>query len=312
MKTNYTFKGIRNALAVLAIALGSTLTSAQVATEYQVNLRTTASTDYAPGTVDIISDGLTAEGTTFKIQATITPGGNGTFVGSSAQRRWGIGNSDTDNETTTFDGNYEESAVINAITIVDFNDNGTGYTVAALSELHFDAITIRAANGANDNPRVTVDGATNAGTYDLGQLSGATETVDFGVEFMNAAGTVFTLGDTDTVSSITLANASTNFQNAYQIIGTNVAYTFTTDPSLSVNDVEADTNTFAIFPTIVDYTFSVNKEFKTLRLFDVTGKNVKTFSTSDALEVSGMSSGLYIVKLESEAGNIATSRLIVK
>ncbi|MGJ8550753.1 T9SS type A sorting domain-containing protein [Winogradskyella wichelsiae] len=308
MKTNYTIKNLRNSLAILAIALGSTLTSAQVATEYQVNLRTTASTDYAPGTVDIISDELTAEGTTFKIQATITPGGNGTFVGSSAQRRWGIGNSDTDNETTTFDGNYEESAVINAITIVDFNDNGTGYTVAALSELHFDAITIRAANGANDNPRVTVGGA----TYDLGQLSGATETVIFGVEFMNAAGTAFTLGDTDTVSSITLANASTNFQNAYQIIGTNVAYTFTTDPNLSVSDVEADTNTFTIYPTIVDYSFSVNKEFKTLRLFDVTGKNVKTFSTSEALEVSGMSSGLYIVKLESEVGTVATSRLIVK
>ncbi|MGJ8592751.1 MAG: T9SS type A sorting domain-containing protein [Aquaticitalea sp.] len=311
MKTNYTINGIRNALAILALALGSSMATAQVATEYQVNLRTLESTDYAPGTVDIISDELTLEGTTFKIQATITPGGNGTFVGSSAQRRWGIGNSVTDNETTTFDGNYEESATINGITLVDFNANGTGYTAAAISDLHFHALTVRAANGANDNPRITVDGASNSGTFDLGQLVGATETIEFGVAFANLAGTSFTLGDAENVSTITLANATTNFQNAYQIIGTNVSYTFTTDPNLSVAEVDG-INKFSIYPTIVDQTFSVNREFKTLRVIDITGKIVKTFSATDALEVSGIDAGLYIVKLESEVGQVATSRLIVK
>ncbi|MBU2929870.1 T9SS type A sorting domain-containing protein [Winogradskyella psychrotolerans] len=311
MKTNYTITGIKNALAIVAIALGSSFATAQVATDYTSNIRSDASiTTYPDGPAVMVTEELTHEGTTFKIQMTVTPGGTATHVGTTgANRRWGVGDSaDVDNTITLFEGDEDESATIDGISVVDFNDNGTGYTVDAISNLHFDAITIRGAQGDADNPSVTVDG-TNAGTFELGTLATTTTTFEFGVEFMNAAGDPFTVGDTDNVSAITLT-APANFQNTWQIIGTNIAYTFTTE-ALSVDDNELD-NTFSIFPTVVENTFSVNKAFKTLKIIDMTGKTVKTFGSSDALEVSGMSTGIYIVKLESEAGNVATSKLIVK
>ncbi|MBU2939196.1 T9SS type A sorting domain-containing protein [Lacinutrix sp. C3R15] len=312
MKTNYKIKVVRNTLAVLAIALGSAFATAQVATDYSANIRSDAAiTAYPDGPANMISEELTHEGVTFKIQMTVTPAGTGTYVGTTgANRRWGIGDSaDAGNTETLFEGDEDESATISNISIVDFNDNETGYTQGAISNLHFDALTIRGAQGSADNPSITVDG-TNPGTSELGQLSATTTTFEFGVEFSNLAGTTFTVGDPDNVSSITLT-APANFQNTWQIIGTNISYTFTTDPNLSVKDNELD-NSFSIYPTVVENTFSVNKEFKTLQLFDITGKIVKTFRASDALNVSGINSGLYIVKMQSETGGTATSKLLIK
>ncbi|MDO6597934.1 T9SS type A sorting domain-containing protein [Oceanihabitans sp. 2_MG-2023] len=313
MKTNYTIKGIRNALAISAFVFGSSFVSAQVATEYTTNVRSDATiTEYPDGAAIMVSDELTHEGTTFKIQMTVTPGGSGTFVGATgANRRWGIGNSnddDSSNNSSLFEGDEGESAIIDGISIVDFDANGTGYDVGAISNLHFDALTIRGAQGNADNPSITVDVAP-VGPFELGTLSTTTTTFEFGVEFSNLGGDLFTIGDTDNVNSIALT-APSNFQNTWQIIGTNISYTFTTNP-LSIEDNELD-NAFAIYPTVVENTFSVNKEFKTLQLFDITGKIVKTFHASDALNISGMHSGLYIARIQSETGGVATSKLIIK
>lgn len=310
MKTNYTFKGVRNALAITAFVLGSSFASAQTATEYFENLRSDATiTEYPNGAIELTSDQLTIEGVTFNVQATITPGGNGTFVGTTGgNRRWGIGSAVAENNSATIDGNYEELAVIDNISIVNFAANGTGYTESAFSNLHFDGITLRGVNGAFDDARIIVDG-TNPGTTDIGTTTNTTETITFGVEFQNIT-TPVTIGDTDAVTSITLANATTDFRNSYQVIGTNVSYTFTTNP-LSVDEFALD-NALAVYPTVVENTFSVSKEFQTLHIIDLTGKTVKIFNASDALNVSGMNSGLYIVKIQSETGGIATSKLIVK
>ena len=305
MKTNYTLKTIKTGLAIFAMVFSFTFASAQVATQYKFNLRI-AQSIYPAGPVTMISDEIALEGTTFKIQAIVTPSSTAgsSFIESNANRRWGVDNS-------TIDGNLGETAVIDAISIVDFNDNGTGYTVGAISNLHFDAITLRGVNGANDDPRITVDGATNPGTFDLGQAVNTTETITFGVAWENAATTSYTVGGTDDVTSITLTTATTNFQNSYQVIGVDTAYVFTTDPNLSVEDV-VKKGALAIYPTVVENTFTVNKAFETLQLFDITGKTVKTFNASDNLEVSGLRSGLYIVKIQSEVGGIATGKLIVK
>ncbi|MDB2385243.1 T9SS type A sorting domain-containing protein [Polaribacter sp.] len=312
MKKNYTLKTIRTSLAVFAMALSFNFASAQTDVDGTTNLRTIGNTTYDPGAITIVSTAdiaLTeANGATFKLQATVTPtstaNGTSAFIQSSASgNRWGVDNA-------LIDGNNGESVMVTDITIIDFNANGSGYTESAISNLHFEGITFRGAQGTADNPRVTVDGA-NAGTFDLGVIP-QNGLVPFGIEYTNASDptATYTVGGTDDVTNVTLTTATTTFQNAFQVISFVAGYTFTTDPTLSVEDFQKDA--LSIYPTIVSNSFSVNKDFKSLQLIDLTGKTVKTFSASDALEVSGLVSGLYIVKIQSDSEGIATGRLIVK
>ena len=312
MKTNYTLKTIKTALAISAMALTFNFASAQIEIDGNTNLRTIGNTTYSPGAATIVSTAdialAEANGATFKLQATLTPtstanGASAFIVSSASGNRWGI-------DDSLIDGNNGESVVVTNISIIDFNANGSGYTEAAISNLHFEGITFRAASAVTDNPRITVNGA-NAGTTDLGVIP-QNGLVPFGVEYTNISdpADTYTVGGLEDVTSVTLTNATETFQNNFQIISFVTGYTFTTY-ALSVDDNELD-NTFSIFPTVVENTFSVSKEFKTLKIFDITGKTVKTFDSSDDLEVSGMSTGIYIVKLVSEAGNVATSKLIIK
>lgn len=314
MKKNYILKTIKTGIAIFAFTLSSAFVSAQTEVDGTTNLRTIGDTTYAAGTATIVSTAdiavTEANGATFKIQATLTPNstanGASAFIQSSASgNRWGVDNS-------LIDGNNGESVIVSDITIIDFNANGSGYTESAISNLHFEGITFRAAQGAADNPRITVNGA-NAGTTDLGVIP-QNGLVPFGIEYTNASDptATYTVGGTDDVTSVTLTNATETFQNSFQIMSFVAGYTFTTDPALSIDDVNTKDTKLSIFPTLVDDTFSVNKTFKTLQLFDLTGKAVKSFNTSDALEVSGLVHGLYIVKIKSEAGAVSTAKLIVK
>ena len=313
MKTNYNLKTLKKSLGILAIALGSTFVSAQESTEYFENLRSDADiTEYPAGAVSLVSEDLTLEGVTFKIQVTVTPGGNGTFVGTTgSNRRWGIGSDDADNNSSTIDGNYGESVTIDEISVVDFNDNGTGYTIDAISNLHFNAVTLRSVNGDQDNPRITVNGS-NSGTFDLGSTTNtATETIVFGEEVVNVV-TPVTIGTTNDVTSITLANATEHFQNSFQVVGTNVSYTFTTDSELSVGDVSINVaDAFKLSPNPVKANISLNTAIYSAEIVDITGKVVKTYVDNvENLDVSNLVSGIYILKGFSSEGIILTKKFI--
>ncbi|MDO6737748.1 T9SS type A sorting domain-containing protein [Wenyingzhuangia sp. 2_MG-2023] len=306
MKKNY--KNVKRTLGMFATILitGVSQANAQVATEYTYNLRTASDSTYVAGAITLISDEITKEGTTFKIQAIVTPSSTAgsSYVESNASNRWGV-------DGATIDANLGESATINAISVVDFNANGTGYLESSISNLHFDGITVRGGdNQSVDNPSITVDGV-NSGTYDIGQTVSTTETITFGVPFVNLAGESFTVGSDNDVTSITMTTAdSPSFKNTYQIVGTNVSYTFTTDALLSSENIKKDGLT--IFPTVVESTFTVNKEFESLKIIDITGKTVKLFGASDSLEVTGLGSGVYIVVLDSKTEGVVTGRLIIK
>jgi hypothetical protein len=315
MKKDYILKTIKTGVAIFALALSSTFASAQTATAYPTDLKLIADNVYADGAITVTSDEIALEGTTFKIQATITPSSEAAdpFIQTNADSLWGVNNSQ-------FNGNLVESAVINTLSIVDFNANGTGYTESAISNLHFSGVAFVGAQGhARDNVGITVDGAA-AGDYETGKTAVSETTITFGTEYFNAAateagstpGTGITVGSAGDVTSITLntGTESTSFRNAWSAGNIIATYTFTTNATASVDDVKK--NALSIFPTIVENTFSVSKEFETLQLYDLTGKTVKTFNSSDALEVSGLNQGLYIVKIQSATGGISTSKMIVK
>jgi hypothetical protein len=311
MKKNYTFKTIKTGLAIFAMALSFANANAQTEDVLiESNIRTTTTFVYDGGAVDIVSGEQSVEGTTFKIQATLTPtstaSGSGAYIQSTNRNRYGV-------DGTAIDGNLGESIVTSNLTVIDFDPGTTTYTVADISNLHFTGVVLFNVDDADDQPLFTIVGGTNPGTFNIGKAVANSATITFGTPFANGADPVVetTVGSTTGVTAFTLSNGSTEATDSYQIIGTNWALTFTKDATLGVNDV-VQKDSFSIYPTIVENTFTVNKAFETLQLFNLTGKTVKTFNSSDALEVSGLAKGLYIVKLKSETGAIATSKLIVK
>ncbi|MGJ8744030.1 T9SS type A sorting domain-containing protein [Polaribacter sp.] len=312
MKKNYTFKTIKTGLAIFAMVFSFANANAQ--TEEVLissNIRTVGTTVYAGGAIDIVTSEQTVEGTTFKIQVTLTPNstasGSGAYIESNGNNRYGV-------DGASIDGDLVETITTSNLTVIDFNPGETSYTVDAISDIHFTGVTLFNMNGANDQPLFTIVGGTNPGTFNIGQGAARSGTITFGTPYTNGADPAVetTVGSTTGVTAFTLGNGSTEANDSYQIIGTNWALTFTKDTTLGVNTINKKDDALTIFPTVTDGAFSVNKAFETLQLFDLTGKAVKTFKSSDALEVSGIGSGLYIVKIQSEVGAISTGKLIVK
>ena len=312
MKKNYTFKTIKTGLAIFAMALSFANANAQTEEVLiESNIRTITTTVYAGGAFDIVTADQTVEGTTFKIQATLTPtstlSGSGAYIESTGRNRYGV-------DGTGIDGDKGESITTSNLKVIDFDPGATSYTVADISNLHFTGVVLFNVDDANDQPLFTIVGGTNPGVFNIGKAVGNSATITFGTPFTNGADPAVdtTVGSTTGVTAFTLTNGSTEATDSFQIIGTNWALTFTKDTTLGVETISKKDDALTIFPTITDGAFSVNKEFASIHLIDLTGKTVKTFNSSDALEVSGLAKGLYIVKLKSDLGAIATSKLIVK
>jgi hypothetical protein len=206
------------------------VTNAFAQTTDSESLRADASiTVYPDGPANFVSGEVAIFGVTFNVQITLTPGGDGVYIGSTATRRSGVGNNASStgtNTPSTIEGDENESVTVSSIQIINFNAGTTTYSISDLADLHFESFTIRLANGADDNPRITVNG-TNPGTFDLGQLAGGTEVLPVGVAFTNLAGTSITVGDPDNVTSLEIATATTSASNVFQFLGFAVSYTFT-------------------------------------------------------------------------------------
>ncbi len=309
MKSGYTLKNLKKGLAIFALTLSLSVVSAQtVYTDAVVD--PPAEMVFPEGAAQLTTPEIAAEGVTFKIQVTVTPGGTGTFVATNANKLIGIGSGGADNNPVILEGDEQESLILSDLTVIDFDPGTTGLDASAISDLHFHSINFRNAQSVADHPLITVNGDA-PGTYDLGDLS-VNFRVAFGVEFINNAvmPETFTVGDTSNVTEITLANGTTEPNDVYNLASITPSYTITGGIT-SLEEVVMK-KSLSVYPTIVVNSFRVSEQFKTLQLIDLSGKTVKTFSASDYLEVSGLVSGQYIVKIQSEDGGIATGRLFVK
>ncbi len=72
--------------------------------------------------------------------------------------------------------------------------------------------------------------------------------------------------------------------------------------------------TFKITPNPVNTLFKINNLVKDLRIYDITGKLVKTFkgdfTENEAFDISDLKQSLYLVKIENSNGQVFTSKLI--
>lgn len=264
---------------------------------------------YTPssGSVTFETADLAHDGATFNLQITVTPNDTENII--AAADGWGVGDAATTDVRATFDYQTSDNATIGSIAVVNFNRGTTSYTAASVSNLYFESVGIYASHSLRDRTGIGVNGGA---VTNLGRLPTIDEVIPFQSAYSNLAGDSFTLSDVPVTSFFVTNQEIDHAGNRIAIASIKIAYTFTQDNALSINDEVTKDKAFNIYPTVVENEFSVNRTFKTLEIIDITGKTVKTFKASDALEVSGLHSGLYIVRLESEIGNTTSRKLIVK
>lgn len=89
----------------------------------------------------------------------------------------------------------------------------------------------------------------------------------------------------------------------------------TTTPNFTLSNSSNTINGLSIYPNPVkNGLFYINTEAnttKSVRIFDMIGKEVLTTSTTDAVNVSGLNKGLYVVQI-TENGNTAVQKLIIE
>lgn len=92
----------------------------------------------------------------------------------------------------------------------------------------------------------------------------------------------------------------------FRIFGNQVA-------TLSTNDFYLN-DTFSLYPNPVNTSFKTNKALNSLEVYDLTGKVVKSykgeFTQNDSYDISDISQGIYLVKIENSNGQTLTSKLI--
>ena len=306
MNTNYTFKSINFFLAIIAITLSTTMATAQTATVYEDAVLHSVAGVYTTGIV-ITSGEIAIEGVTFKIRASVTLGGNATEMNSNGDV-WGVGEAGETNRSDVFEGDEEESATINSLTIINFVAGGTGYTENNISNLHFHSMNFRNAKHATDMPTITVNG-TNPGTDNLGKLTQSFNVI-FGVEFDNkaASAATFTVGDDSNVTSITIENGSVDSADVFNVSDFIASYTFNT-VVLSVDDIS--NTSFKLYPNPVKDNILFSTTIYSVRVLNMAGKVVKVYTEgTNKLNVSDLVSGIYVLKGVSEEGTPLVKRFV--
>jgi hypothetical protein len=324
MKKNYIFKTIKIAIVIFAIALSFTRANAQttnvnavitagVPTEfddgetYQSYLVDQVITMTATATVDGIG--------TFDVSFDVTPLSGQRVVRSATI--WGVNPefADVDVDGVLVPTATNEGPVFRArangqsftsIGNITFSNYTGGLSASNITSYTFTDIEVAGANNKFDKFVYQVDGT----EYNVGKLTSNPATVNLltagPVDIAEGAAlTSLTAFDIRILSD---RSANTDAWSVQSItLNVDVDYTILSTETISINDTS-----LKIFPTVTDGVFSVNKAFKTLQLYDLTGKIVKTFSSTDALEVTGLNQGLYIVKIQSEKGTISTRKMIIK
>jgi 1,4-alpha-glucan branching enzyme len=83
--------------------------------------------------------------------------------------------------------------------------------------------------------------------------------------------------------------------------------------TLNTDNFDTDRD-FSIYPNPVNTSFKTNKAITSLKIFDITGKLVKTFNgeftTENTYDISDLTQSMYLVKIENANGQTLTSKLI--
>ncbi len=315
MKNNYLNNGLKNGLKALAFlcVFGYTNMSAQTSATKVLTVAASATWpgyDHTAGVVKFTTDEITQDGATFKLQISVTAISGGAAAGISADANgWGPTNSTDTSVRASFDDIGDENATISSIEVVDFNGGTNSYDVSSISGLKFQSVDISFANNASDRVGIGANGGT---VLELERLSASPYTIPFDGDFVNNAGTTFNLATPNATSfNISVLDNSNNQANRFAVGGITIAYTFT-PITLGVNDFgTASKSGLIVSPNPAVDTVALNMTVKSAEIVAMTGRTVQTFNGETAsLDVSGLVSGMYILKAINLEGQVFTAKII--
>lgn len=181
-------------------------------------------------------------------------------------------------------------------------------------------VNLNGNTGANDPWEVVSSG----GTVNASSIGGSQTYADFKFKFTLNSTTTMTVSINDGAETfnVTLNNTNITGYSVYfaddwnGATNANIYWKPTTEYTYAVTLGIEDANfdNFKLYPNLVKSTFKINKSVTSVRIFDLTGKLVKTFkgnfSTTDTFDISGLTQNMYLAKIEAANGQIATSKLI--
>lgn len=273
-------------------------------TTTNVLIKATTNTNYGINTKAVmISDMQTAPDglATYKISIDVIPPSDkaiisGSSGGSATANSWGLGDGTDSSQNTIFRGSHNEWVEgINNIQIVDFNANG-GQLNSDKIVANFKSVTIVNAQSVNDFVSLKY----NATDFDVGRLDNQTQEID-----------LVTVLDTDVIKEFSIGAGNTEATNKWSVEGIIVNVLFK-ENTLSISDLNQDQiKEFKLFPNPAKTQISFTINPVKTQIFDITGKLVKVeVNRKNKIDISTLKSGLYIVKVQGEEGNIYLKKLL--
>lgn len=182
-------------------------------------------------------------------------------------------------------------------------------------------VNLNGNGGANDPWEVVSTG----GTVNTSSIGGSTTYADFTFTFTLTAATTMTVSINNGAETfnITLNNQNITGYSVYLAddwngsANSNIYWKSTTEyiyaQTLGTQDYDL-IKKLKVFPNPVSNTFSLNREFKNLKIFTITGKLIKTFEgdfeKNTSFNIENISKGLYLLQIENELGATSTTKLL--
>ena len=278
-----------------------------------VVIQATENTTYPSGEVTMTGIGTIA-GTdgTFEVHITVTPSvdvtayPNAAIVSgisdnnqTSSSRSWGISDDGTNDAVgdRVFVGDQQFTATISNARIGAITGT-SGLTADDITIDTFKSIKISNGNHAGDRFTFSADGSSD---FELGRFTNEpTKDVDLVVEASDQE-----------INSFTIKNGSTATNNKWAVDNIKVQVTINTTNTLSNNEFEKDDEALILFPNPAKDKIALNITSKEIQIFDLTGKRIKVIKEGKKeFNISDLNTGLYIIKVETEKGNIIFKKFL--
>ncbi|MGJ8762178.1 MAG: T9SS type A sorting domain-containing protein [Polaribacter sp.] len=269
-----------------------------------VQIKAIASTNYGINTKAVMySDVQTAPDglATYRVSIDVIPPSDkavisGVSGGTATENSWGLGDGTNSNSDAIFTGSDNEwLETINNLQIVDFNANGGSLTSDNI-KANFKSVTIVNAQSANDFVTLKF----NVSNIDVGRLENQTHEINLEAIF-----------NSDAIEEFGIGTGNTESTNKWSVEGINVAVQLN-DSNLSNSDIyQEQIEPFLMFPNPAKNQISFNINPIKTQIFDVTGKLVKIDTTrKKTIDISRLKNGIYIVRVQTEEGDIFFNKII--
>ncbi|WP_458628944.1 T9SS type A sorting domain-containing protein [Winogradskyella sp. PC D3.3] len=201
-------------------------------------------------------------------------------------------------------GTFSNNIVANVANCIFWNNTGESGLTRAISDLWENPIT-----------SLNVYNSLDALNFVEGSITNSVNTVTTSPLFVNTSN-----GDYNLTASSPAVNTGDNTYifGAMDLLGNQRVYTTTVDmgayeygSTLGINDFSIAENQVKLYPNPAASVLNIEmtQDFKQATIYSVLGKEVLSTQNKN-MNISGLSNGVFLIKIEDENGNVSTKRFI--